>query len=413
MRAQLATPDARFVGPGGIARWIRNPLPERRLNVVLVSVESLSAEYSGSYGRKDTLTPQLDALAQHSLVFSDLWATGTRTVRGLEALSLSVPPTPGESIVKRERNEGLFTLGEVFRGKGYDAQFLYGGYGAFDNMNHFFGSNGYEVHDRTEIADKDIHHANIWGVADEDLYTMAMKRFDADAAAGRPFFAHVMTTSNHRPYTFPAGRGPWPQGRRESAVAYTDWAIGDFLRRASTHAWFRHTLFVITADHCASSGGIAALPAFRYRIPLWIYAPGGQVEAGRFERMTSQIDIPPTVLGLLGMDYYSQFYGVDVMQQPPGRERAFIGNYQLLGYLRGGKLVQLSPHRKTETLKPAYDRDQPQPSLADDPALTLQAISNYQTAAEAFASGGMRMPERAPAPVAAAASPAPGRSSPR
>ena len=287
----------------------------------------------------------------------------------------------------------------MFRGKGYDAQFLYGGYGAFDNMNHFFGSNGYEVHDRTEIADKDIHHANIWGVADEDLYTMALRRFDADAAAGRPFFAHVMTTSNHRPYTFPAGRGPWPQGRRESAVAYTDWAIGDFLRRASTHAWFRHTLFVITADHCASSGGIAALPAFRYRIPLWIYAPGGQVEAGRFERMTSQIDIPPTVLGLLGMDYYSQFYGVDVMQQPPGRERAFIGNYQLLGYLRGGKLVQLSPHRKTETLKPAYDRDQPQPSLADDPALTLQAISNYQTAAEAFASGGMRMPERLPEPA--------------
>ena len=276
VRAQLATPDARFVGPGGIARWIRNPLPERRLNVVLVSVESLSAEYSGSYGRKDTLTPQLDALAQHSLVFSDLWATGTRTVRGLEALSLSVPPTPGESIVKRERNEGLFTLGEVFRGKGYDAQFLYGGYGAFDNMNHFFGSNGYEVHDRTEIADKDIHHANIWGVADEDLYTMALRRFDADAAAGKPFFAHVMTTSNHRPYTFPAGRGPWPQGRRESAVAYTDWAIGDFLRRASTHAWFRHTLFVITADHCASSGGIAALPAFRYRIPLWIYAPAAR-----------------------------------------------------------------------------------------------------------------------------------------
>ena len=413
VRAQLATPDARFVGPGGIARWIRNPLPERRLTVVLVSVESLSADFSGTYGRKDSLTPRLDALTTDSLLLADLWATGTRTVRGLEALSLSVPPTPGESIVKRERNEGLFTLGEVFRGKGYDAQFLYGGYGAFDNMNHFFGSNGYEVHDRTEIADKDIHHANIWGVADEDLYTMAMKRFDADAAAGRPFFAHVMTTSNHRPYTFPAGRGPWPQGRRESAVAYTDWAIGDFLRRASTHAWFRHTLFVITADHCASSGGIAALPAFRYRIPLWIYAPGGQVEAGRFERMTSQIDIPPTVLGLLGMDYYSQFYGVDVMQQPPGRERAFIGNYQLLGYLRGGKLVQLSPHRKLETLQPAYDRDRPQPPLADDPALTLQAISNYQTAAEAFANGGMRMPERAPAPVAAAASPAPGRSSPR
>ena len=398
VRAQVATPDAQFVGRSGIARWIRNPAPEQRLNVVLISIESLSAEYSATYGRKQpTLTPNLDALSKDSLVFTDLWATGTRTVRGLEALSLSVPPTPGESIVKREHNEGLFTLGAVFRGKAYDAQFLYGGYGAFDNMNRFFGSNGYDVHDRTEIADKDIHHANIWGVADEDLYTMAMQRFDADAAHGKPFFAHVMTTSNHRPYTFPAGRGPWPQGKRDSAVAYTDWAVGDFLRRASRHAWFKRTLFVITADHCASSAGIAALPAFRYRIPLWIYAPGGQVAPGRHARMTSQIDIAPTILGLLGMDYYSQFYGVDVFQQAPGRERAFIGTYQLLGYLRDGKLVQLSPHRKVDVLRPAYDRDQPQPALPHAPALTLQAISFYQTAAEAFASGKMRMPERAAA----------------
>ncbi len=393
VRSQLATPDAHFVHSTGIARWIRNPAPERRLNVVLVSVESLSAEYSGTYGRKQTLTPNLDGLAKDSLVFTDLWATGTRTVRGLEALSLSVPPTPGESIIKREHNEGLFTLGEVFRSKGYATEFLYGGYGAFDNMNYFFGHNGYEVHDRTEIPDAEIHHANIWGVADEDLYTLALRRFDAEAAKGRPFFAHVMTTSNHRPYTFPAGRGPWPQGKRESAVAYTDWAIGDFLRRARTHPWFKDTLFVFTADHCASSAGIAALPAFRYRIPLWIHAPGGQVAPARFERMTSQIDIPPTLLGLLGMDYYSQFYGVDVFQQPPGRERAFIGTYQLLGYLRDDKLVQLSPHRRVDTLRPAYDRDQPQPGLPDDPALTLQAISYYQSAANAFASGQMRMPE--------------------
>lgn len=389
VRAQVATPDAYFFGPTGIARHIHNPAPERRMNVVLVSVESLSAKFSGTYGRRASLTPHLDALASRSLVFSDVWATGTRTVRGLEALSLSVPPTPGESIVKREHNAGLATLGELFRRKGYHAQFLYGGYGAFDNMNAYFGHNGYDVHDRTDIPAGEIHHENVWGVADEDLYTMALRRFDADAAAGRPFFAHVMTTSNHRPYTFPAGRGPWPQGRRESAVAYTDWAIGDFLRRASTRPWFRNTLFVITADHCASSAGIAALPAFRYRIPLWIYAPGGQVAPGVFGRMTSQIDIPPTVLGLLGMDYDSRFYGVDVLQQPPGRERAFIGTYQLLGYLRDGRLVQLAPHRKVDTLRPALARDQAQPALPEDPALTLQAISAYQTAAAAFASGAM------------------------
>ena len=407
VRARVATPDAEFASGTGIARWIRNPAPERRLNVVLVSIESLSAEYSGTYGRADTLTPNLDALARDSLVFTDLWATGTRTVRGLEALSLSVPPTPGESIIKREHNEGLFTLGEVFRAKGYRTQFLYGGYGAFDNMNYFFGHNGYEVHDRTEIPDDAIHHANVWGVADEDLYTMAMRRFDADAAAGKPFFAHLMTTSNHRPYTFPAGRGPWPQGKRESAVAYTDWAVGDFLRRARSHPWFNDTVFVFTADHCASSAGIAALPAFRYRIPMWIHAPGGQVAPARFDRMASQIDIPPTILGLLGMDYYSQFFGVDALQPGAPSERAFIGTYQLLGLMRGGELVQLSPHGRVDTLRPAYSRDLPQPALPEDAAMTLQAISFYQATAEAFASGKMRVPEQVTArPGALPATPA-------
>lgn len=390
VRTQLATPDARFFGPTGIARHIHNPAPEQRMNVVLISVESLSAEFSGTYGRQDSLTPQLDALTRDSLLFTDVLATGTRTVRGLEALSLSVPPAPGESIVRRQHNEGLATLGEVFRRKGYHTYFLYGGYGAFDDMNRFFGHNGYDVYDRTDIPDHEIHHENVWGVADEDLYTMAMKHFDADTRAGKPFFAHLMTTSNHRPYTFPTGRGPWPQGKRDSAVAYTDWAIGDFLRRASGKPWFRNTLFVITADHCASSAGIAALPAFRYRIPLWIYAPGGQVAPGRVQRRISQIDIGPTVLGLLGMDYDSRFYGVDIFQLPPGRERAFIGTYQLLGYLHGDTLVQLSPHRKVETLRPAYARDEAQPPRPENPALTLQAISHYQTAAAAFSDGSMR-----------------------
>jgi phosphoglycerol transferase MdoB-like AlkP superfamily enzyme len=308
-------------------------------------------------------------------------------VRGLEALALSVPPTPGESIVKREHNQGLFSLATVFDAKGYASQFLYGGYGAFDNMNAFFGSNGYEVHDRTEIPDKAIHHENIWGVADEDLYTMALGLFDRDHAAGKPFFAHIMTTSNHRPYTFPEGRGPWPQGKRESAVAYTDWAIGDFLRRARTKPWFKDTVFVITADHCASSAGIAALPVFRYHIPMWIYSPGN-IAPGRFDALMGQVDIAPTLLGLLGMDYDSQFYGIDVFQQYPGR--AYVGTYQLLGYLAGDKLVQLAPHRKVDTVRPAWAGDQQQPPLPEDPALSLQAISDYQTAAYRFTHGLMR-----------------------
>jgi phosphoglycerol transferase MdoB-like AlkP superfamily enzyme len=281
----------------------------------------------------------------------------------------------------------LFSLAEVFNAKGYDSEFLYGGYGAFDDMNAFFAGNGYGVHDRTEIADKDIHHENVWGVADEDLYTLTLDRFDRAYASGKPFFAHVMTTSNHRPYTFPANRGPWPQKQRTSAVLYTDWAIGDFLARARKHAWFKDTVFVFTADHCAMSAGKAALPAFRYRIPLWVYAPG-HVAPGTFDGLMGQIDIAPTLLGLLGMDYDSRFYGVDVFERAP--DRAFVGTYQLLGLLRDERLVQLAPHRRVASLKPAMRADLVQPVIADDPGATLQAVSFYETAAHAFRDGGMR-----------------------
>jgi phosphoglycerol transferase MdoB-like AlkP superfamily enzyme len=387
VRHELATPDALFDGPDDIARHIHNAAPERHLNVVLISVESLSADFSGTYGRVPSLTPNLDALARDSLVFTRLYASGTRTVRGLEALSLSVPPTPGESIVKRAHNEGLFSLADVFNAKGYDSQFLYGGYGAFDNMDYFFAHNGYAVHDRAEIPDASVHHANIWGVADEDLYGMALRQFDRAHAQGKPFFAHVMTTSNHRPYTFPEGRGPWPQGQRDSAVAYTDWAIGDFIRRARTHAWFKDTVFVITADHCASSAGKAALPVFRYHIPMWVYAPA-HVRPGVFDGLMSQIDIPPTLLGMLGFDYESRFFGIDVFQKRP--ERAYIGTYQLLGYLRDDLLVQLAPHRRVDTVSPSVAGDLPQPAVREDPRASLQAIGDYEVAAFDFTHGRMR-----------------------
>ena len=388
LRRLLQTPDATFVNddPFDITRDIRAGREQRKLNVVLISVESLSAFYSGAYGGNPSLTPELDKLAGQSLMFTRLFASGTRTVRGLEALALSIPPTPGESIVKRPRNENLFSMATVFNANGYESQFLYGGYGAFDNMNYFFGNNGYEVRDRSAIAPEKIHQANIWGVADEDLYSLALGEFDRIHAAGKPFFGHIMTTSNHRPYTFPEGRIDAPQGKRESAVRYTDWAIGDLLRRAREKPWFDDTIFVITADHCASSGGIASLPVFRYHIPLLVYSPK-HIPPAREDRLVGQIDIAPTVFGLLGLSYRSRFFGADIFRLEPGRERAFIGNYQRLGYLRNDQLVELAPGSHIDSVRPDYDKNSEQPDIAIDPALADEAISYYQTASYLFGKG--------------------------
>jgi phosphoglycerol transferase MdoB-like AlkP superfamily enzyme len=389
LRELVKTPNATFTSsdPKDITRTITADGPEKKLNVVLISVESLSGDYVEglNVSKHMGLTPNLDALAAKSLFFTQLYANGTRTVRGLEALSLSVPPTPGESIVKRPGNENLNSLADVFNAKGYTSEFVYGGYGYFDNMNHFFGSNGYTAVDRNVIDDKDIHAENVWGVADEDLFTLVMKRMDESYAKGKPYFGHVMTTSNHRPYTFPEGRVNAKQGARNSAVRYTDWALADFLKRASTKPWFDDTIFVITADHCAASAGKTSLPVDKYHIPLFIYSPK-HVAPGRVDRLMSQIDIPPTVLGLLNFSYTSHFYGYDLFKLEPGRERTFMSTYQELGYMRDGRLTSLIPREPVKEMTPDLVTGDATVAQAN-PVDAKDAITYYQTAAYLFTHG--------------------------
>lgn len=387
LRTLIAEPGARFVSddPRDLRRRIDPPGAERRLNVVLITVESLSAEFLGRFGNTKGITPHLDALADKSLFFSNLYATGTRTDRGLEAITLSVPPTAGRSLVKRPHNENLFSLGQVFREHGYRTAFLYGGYGYFDNMNYFFGHNGFDVIDRTAIAADAVHFENAWGVADEDLYTQALKEIDATQAAGKPFFGLVMTTSNHRPYTYPDGRIDIPSpGKREGAVKYTDYAIHDFLERARRKPWFDDTVFVIVADHCAKSAGKEALTAARYRIPMFIYAPK-HIPAGKVDRLISQIDIAPTLLGLLNFDYESRFYGRDALRKrQTDSGRALIGTYQKLGYIKDGWLTVLSPQQEVTSYRLGADGRQDIAPDTDVASLDA-AVAYYEGASLLFA----------------------------
>ena len=191
LREEVREPNARFIGsdPQDIRRRIDNPGQPARLNVVLVTIESLSAKYLGSFGDKRGLTPNLDELRQHSLSFTNFYATGTRTDRGLEAITLSIPPTPGRSIVKRiGRESGYGSLGQQFNALGYDSVFIYGGRGYFDNMNAFFGGNGYRIVDQSSVSESDMAFQNAWGMSDEDIYRQTLKVADADHAQGKPFF---------------------------------------------------------------------------------------------------------------------------------------------------------------------------------------------------------------------------------
>ena len=295
-----------------ISRTIQSHGPERRLNVMLITIESLSAEFLSRFGQKSNLTPFMDRWFREGLLFTRCYATGTRTTRALEAITLSIPPTPGRSLVKRPDNGHLYNLGKIFKDKGYDVAFLYGGRGYFDNMNAFFSANGYRVLDQTDFDAGEVTFKNAWGVCDGDLYGKAVREANRAYQEGKPFFYHLMTTSNHRPYTYPEGKVDIPSGTgRDGAVEYTDLALGAFLSLAREQKWFDDTVFVVVADHCASSDGEVGLPVAKYHIPLFIYSPG-HVPTKKVSKVSSQIDIGPTLLSLMGFSYTSWFWGTTI-----------------------------------------------------------------------------------------------------
>ena len=361
---------------------------EQHKNVVLISVESLSAEFMAAYGNTEGITPFLDSLAQKSIFLTNLYATGNRTVRGLEALTLCVPPTPGESIVKRKDNKNKFTTGSVFKSKGYSVKYLYGGYSYFDNMKDFFGGNGYDIIDRDNFTPEEITFANIWGVSDEDMARKAIKEMNAQAKTGKPFFNHWMTVSNHRPFTYPEGRIdiPGTAKSRQGGVKYTDYALKLFFELAKKESWFKDTVFVIVADHCASSAGRTELPLDRYRIPCLIYADF--LEAEQIDKLASQIDVMPTVMELLNFSYESKFLGQDIFSRFY-KPRAYIATYRELGYLTPDTLSIIKPLREQIQYKIVPEAEQPKVELPifyqqlkvaqPDEKLMKECISAYET----------------------------------
>ncbi len=318
----------------------------QKYNVILVLMESMSAEFMATFGNKENLTPHLDKLSKESLFFTNLYATGTRTVRGIEALILAIPPSPGQSIVKRPHNENLKSMGFIFKKHGYQTRFIYGGNAYFDNMEHFFFHNGFEIVQHKDFEQDEIHFENAWGICDEDLFDKVILEADKSYHAGTPFMTFALTTSNHRPYTYPEGKidlAPKVTGRA-GGVKYADYAIGQLIEKAKTKPWFDRTLFVFIADHTHGTSGRLEITPEKHHIPCIIYAPK-ILKPMKISTMISQIDIPAILFGLLGIHFESDF-AVDILKaskNPSFKGRAFISNFQKLGYLEGDHLTILKP----------------------------------------------------------------------
>lgn len=367
-------------------------LPEGKKNVVFILVESLSGSFMKEFGNKENITPFLDSLAQKSVFFNNLYATGTRTVRGMEAMTLCIPPTPGQSIVKRPENQNLYTISNVFKAKGYTSNFFYGGDGYFDNMNAYFGGNGFTIYDRGRgsvlsdairtirhnIEDDEVTFENAWGICDADIYNKMLKVADSHYKKNEPFFNFVMTTSNHKPYTYPDGTVDIPSGTgREGAVKYTDYALRQLFEKAKQKPWYNNTVFIIIADHCASSAGKDEIDVANYHIPAFIVNMPAEMNR-KIDRQCSQIDLFPTFFSMLNWTYQSDFFGKNVLSEN-FEQRALMGTYRKLTLMKGNKVMILSDQKK-QAFYTWNKKDNSLNPLPMDQSFLEETISWYQTA---------------------------------
>ncbi len=390
VRQMLAERGTQFAAEGeSIRRRVSGDENRPRLNVVVFLEESLGSEFWGCLGRTNTLTPEMDKLAaEEGMLFTNIYACGNRTVRGMEGVLSSFPPLPGDSIVKRDRSDNVETVARILKREGYATVFLYGGHGLFDRMRSFTLRNGYDRF----IEQKHFMHptfTTIWGVCDEDIFGRAIEEFRGLSQTGKPFFGTILSVSNHKPYTYPKGSIPEDpdQRREENAVKYSDHALGQFFRAAKKEAFWTNTLFVVIADHGARVYGKQSIPIHSYEIPLLMAGPAVIHGPSRVSQLGSSLDVSPTILGLLGRPYESMFFGLDLLKSQPEEGRAFLNHNRDIGMLTRDRLVVLGLMKTVEFYEgepKMVDMNLLTQPTATDRELERNTIAIYQVADDLY-----------------------------
>jgi phosphoglycerol transferase MdoB-like AlkP superfamily enzyme len=386
VRGEMAVADTAFTDPARptLHRQVPTAIRERPVNLVIVLEESLGAEFVGSLGGLP-LTPNLDRLAREGIWFENLYATGTRSVRGIEAVVSGFPPTSTNAVVKQSKSQrGFFTLAGLLKAQGYDTSFFYGGESHFDNMRGFFMGNGFErVVDQKDMAD--ARFMATWGASDGDVFAKAHEAF-LRQPRDKPFFSLIFTSSNHAPFEFPDGGftlHEQPKATVNNAVKYADHALGVFIEQARQSPYWADTLFLVVADHNSRVYGDSVFPVERFHIPGLIV--GGPVRAPQsIGTLASQLDLIPTLVSLMGLEVSHPGTGRDLTrpEQRARPGRAIMQFDQLQAYREGDRMVVLQPGVEPRTLAPAAGQWR---LVEPDAALAEKAIAHAQFAKWAYA----------------------------
>ena len=365
---------------------------EKPYNLVIFLQESLGAEYTGHLGGLP-LTPNFDALSKQAMTFTNIYSTGTRSVRGIEAVVTGFPPTASRSVVKLSNAQnGFFTVADVLKRRGYETSFVYGGMANFDNMAGFFNGNGFDkIIDETDYDESISAFKGVWGYSDEDLVEKAndlYKSYDSE----KPFFSMLFSTSNHDPFEFPDGRiklHEQPKNTVNNAIKYADFAIGKFFELAKKEAYYKNTIFVVVADHNTRTFGDYLVPIHKFHIPAIILGP--DVSPSIYAKLCSQIDLMPTVLDLMGLDIETPMPGRDLFKLPdsiPGR--SIMQFHSINAFRVGQEVVILQP--KGETVQYHLENDTTHVKKPVDKKLEQDALSHIVLASKMYNDRSYRLP---------------------
>lgn len=347
----LANPDAPMWAPANPQSPFSRAIPHiqangKPKNLVIFIQESMGAHFLGFTGGNPNYTPHLNRLAEEGIAFTQVYSNGTRSIRGLSALSSGFQAMPGEGVLKRPKSQkDFFTVAQLLKPHGYKSAFIYGGEARFDNMKSWYMGNGFdEVIEETDYADPIFKSS--WGVSDEDLVIAAHRKFESWSKAGQPFVSVMFSSSNHVPFELPEGKIEWVQGvpKRsvENAIKYADFAIGKFIQLAKQSPYYQDTVFVIAADHNIRVYGDDAIPIEGFHVPALIFGAG--VPRMQFNNLASQPDVLATALDFLGLELQYPILGNSIFA--PNRSPFVLMRFnETYGFWRGDDIAIYQPDK--------------------------------------------------------------------
>lgn len=295
-------------------------------NVIIILMESMSAQLMKRHGQKKTLTPFLDSLATQSCYFNNFYSSGNHTNHGITATLYSFP-----SILKRNAMKGTNIpkysgLPTVLAEHGYHNMFFMTHESQYDNMNAFLRTNGF--HDIYAQEDYPTEaRVNSFGVPDDFLFNYALNKINEKASKHQPFCAVLLTISNHPPYVIPKSFTTKHSQPEDQIVEYADHAIANFISQSQHQPWWENTIFVLLGDHGKLVGTPQnEMPQSYNHIPFLIY--GASIEPKIIDDLGGQIDVAPTLLSYLGLSHIQNNFGVNLNNEK--REYIFYTSDRLI-----------------------------------------------------------------------------------